>query len=161
MRIPSLPPRIGWPLFVVGLLSISISASVYTLFSANSDGGAVVVDNYYAKGKQWDEQMSQRRAGDALTLDIDIASAAENQALQAVTLTVRDSSGTPVTDLSGSLRALRPNRDGVQATAPLDPTDAPGVYRQLLHLDARGLWDLELKTTYRGDAVLKSVRVEL
>jgi len=162
MRIPTLPPNIGWPLFVVGLLSISISASVYTLLAAQSDGGAAVVDNYYEKGKQWDAKMAKREAGAALTMDVDVAAAPENAALHAVTLTLRDAeTGEPVV-LNGSLRARRPDRSGVQATVPLSPrADAPGVYRQLIPLDARGLWDLEIQATYAGAEFLKSVRVEI
>jgi len=45
---------------------------------------------------------------------------------------------------------------------PLSPkADAPGVYRQLIPLDARGLWDLEIQATYAGAEFLKSVRVEI
>lgn len=162
MRIPKLPPRIGWPLFIIGLLSISISASVYTLFAAHSDGGASVVNNYYEKGKQWNARMDKKKAGKAITMDVDVVHAPENEALQAVTLTIRDAeTGAPVS-LSGSLKARRPDRSGVQASVPLASKDnAPGVYRQMLPLPARGLWDLEVEATYNGRTLLKSVRVEL
>jgi nitrogen fixation protein FixH len=162
MRIPTLPPNIRWPLFVVGLLSISISASVYTLLASQSDGGAAVVENYYERGKQWDQESAMRRVGASLSVDVQVSPAPENEALHAVVLTVRDSSGAPVTGLQGSLRALRPDRSGVQASVPLAPrSGAPGVYRQVIPLDARGLWDLEMKATYGGEALLRSIRVEV
>ncbi|MEM8600442.1 MAG: hypothetical protein AAGF99_11015 [Bacteroidota bacterium] len=40
-----IPPHIAWPLFVVLLLSISVSAAIYTAFMAHADGGVQVIDS--------------------------------------------------------------------------------------------------------------------
>lgn len=37
---PLIPPHIGWPLFIVLLLLMSVVAGVGTAVLANSDGGA-------------------------------------------------------------------------------------------------------------------------
>jgi hypothetical protein len=42
-RKPLLPPHVAWPLFIVFLLLVSISAAAVTVVAACSDGGAQVV----------------------------------------------------------------------------------------------------------------------
>lgn len=161
MRIPTLPPHIGWPLLVVSLLSISITASVYTLFAAQSDGGPEVVDNYYEKGARWDESQAARVRGDALTVAVDVAPSTGDARLRPVTVTVRDSTGQPVDGLRGTVRASRPQTAGVRATIPLSAADAPGTYRQMIPLPESGLWDFELDVTHAEDAILTTVRVDV
>ena len=41
---PLVPPHIAWPLFVVLLLAMSVSAALFTAYMANSDGGVELVD---------------------------------------------------------------------------------------------------------------------
>ena len=41
---PVIPPHVGWPLLVVALLLMSITAAVVTVIAANSDGGAQVIE---------------------------------------------------------------------------------------------------------------------
>lgn len=44
-RRPALiPPHIAWPLFVVALLLMSITAATITVIAANSDGGVQVIE---------------------------------------------------------------------------------------------------------------------
>ncbi|MEM6783480.1 MAG: hypothetical protein AAF624_07060 [Bacteroidota bacterium] len=40
-----IPPHIAWPLFVVLLLSISVSAAIYTAYMAHADGGVQVIES--------------------------------------------------------------------------------------------------------------------
>lgn len=165
MRIPSLPPHVGWPLLVVGLLSISISASVYTLFAAQSDGGPEVVSDYYEKGVHWDERRAARQAGDALAVTVDVEPSTDparhDTRLRPVVVTVRDSTGRPVDALRGSIRAFRPQIADPVATIPLSATETPGVYRQMVPVTASGLWDFELDVTRDGQALATTVRVEV
>ncbi|MFN3597660.1 MAG: hypothetical protein ACK41D_10370 [Rubricoccaceae bacterium] len=44
-RAPLLPPHIGWPLLIVLLLLLSITAAVGTAIAAHSDGGARLVED--------------------------------------------------------------------------------------------------------------------
>ena len=39
-----IPPHIAWPLFVVALLLMSITAATITVIAANSDGGVQVIE---------------------------------------------------------------------------------------------------------------------
>ncbi|MEL6444054.1 MAG: hypothetical protein AAF089_07210 [Bacteroidota bacterium] len=40
-----IPPHIAWPLFVVLLLAMSVTAALYTAYMANVDGGVTVVES--------------------------------------------------------------------------------------------------------------------
>ena len=41
---PRIPSHIAWPLFVVLLLAMSVTAATVTVLAARSDGGAQVVE---------------------------------------------------------------------------------------------------------------------
>jgi nitrogen fixation protein FixH len=150
-------------MLVVGLLSISITFSVYTLLAAKSDGGPAVVSDYYQKGKNWNATARARGNGEALNVSVSVLAPGDEPRLRPVVLTVRDTSGTPVTGLRGTLHLSRPQTAGDLATIPLSPVDdQPGVYRQLMPILATGLWDVELRTTTdAGELASKTVRVEV
>jgi hypothetical protein len=44
VKKPLVPPHVAWPLFVVLLLLMSITAATITVFAAYSDGGVQVVE---------------------------------------------------------------------------------------------------------------------
>lgn len=159
MRIPTLPPHIGWPLLVVSFLSISITASVYTLFAAQGDGGPEVIADYYKKGANWNETAAARAAGQALRVDVEVRPPGPEAPLRPVVLTVRDTSGAPVIDLQGTVRLFRPQTAGAKATVPLVHV-GDGVYRQAMPMADAGLWDVELKGTRDGQPVEKTVRLQ-
>lgn len=148
-------------MLIVTLLGISITFSVYTLFAAQSDGGPAVVENYYEKGKNWNESSEARRNGDALSVDVDVQPAGAEKRLRPVAITVRDADGNPVSALRGTVRLYRPQTVKLQATIPLVPAGEPGVYRQLLPIQSAGLWDVELHATQGSAAVSKTVRIEI
>lgn len=161
LPVPSVPPHIRWPLFVIALLLISITASAYTFFMAQSDGGAAVVENYYTKGKAWDQTARAQTAGNALDVDLQIGKAEGENHMRMVEVVVRDSSGAPVS-LSGMIRGRRPHLAAPVASVPLQPVDGqPGMYRQMLPIRERGLWDFEIDATRGTTAVQKTIRRNL
>ena len=42
---PLLPPHVGWPLLVVLLLAMSLTAAAITVVAATSDGGVQLVED--------------------------------------------------------------------------------------------------------------------
>jgi hypothetical protein len=162
MPIPLPPPSIRWPALIVVLLSISISFSVYTLFAAQSDGGPAIVNDYYQKGKNWNETAETRRRGERLSMDVVVEPAGDEKRLRPVVLTVRSPAGDPVVDLQGAARLYRPQTVEVLATVPLSPVPGqPGTYRQLMPIQSTGLWDVELHATHGGKPLSKTVRVDI
>jgi hypothetical protein len=160
--LPTLPPNIAWPLMIVALLLTSITASSYTFYKAHSDGGPAIVNNYYEKGKHWNETAAAKKAGSGLVMDVAVLAPSENQALRPVEVTIRDAGGEPVTGFRGMLHALRPHKAAPVATVPLQPVDGrPGVFRQSLPVNATGVWDFQLDGTRGEVSVQKTVRLRL
>ena len=160
--LPKLPPNVAWPLMVVALLLTSITASAYTFHKAHSDGGPAIVNNYYEKGKHWNETAAAKKAGSGLVVDVAVLDPSENQALRPVEVTIRDADGAPVAGLTGMLRALRPHKAAPVATVPLQPVEGrPGVFRQSLPVDARGVWDFQIDGMHHDVSIQKTVRVRL
>jgi len=158
LPVPSIPPHIRWPFFVVVLLLISITASSYTFFMAQSDGGAAVVENYYTKAKTWDQTARAQTAGNALDIDLQIGEAEGQNHMRMLEVVVRDSSGTPVS-LSGMIRGRRPHLAVPVASVPLQPVEGqPGTYRQRLPVRERGIWDFEIDAMRNTTAVQKTIR---
>src|SRR5690554_3527765 len=143
-----IPPHIGWPVFIVGLLLVSIGASVATFVLATSDGGAQVVEDYYQKGVRWDETAALRAASAALGWQVQVAVQAggAQAGLRTVDVVVRDRAGHLVTGLQGTVRLTRPQHARAVAELPLQPVaGVPGLYRLEAPIDAAGLWDFELQ----------------
>ena len=140
--VPRIPAHIRWPMVVVALLLTSISWSSYTFYKAQSDGGPAIVENYYQKGKAWNETAQAQTAGRALDITLHIGEATGENHMRMVELVVRDSTGAPV-ELSGMLRGLRPHKASggrCSAASPRKrspryvPADAPASRRRALGL---------------------------
>ena len=43
-RPPLIPPHIGWPLMVILLLAMSVTAAIVTVVASRSDGGVRLVE---------------------------------------------------------------------------------------------------------------------
>ncbi len=158
-----LPPHIAWPLFVVTLLVMGVSVAVGTLVLANSDGGAQVVEDYYRKALDWDAHAAEVAATAALGWRVDLVVApGEGDDEPVLEIAFRDPDGRPVTGLSGTVRAFRPQWTAPVAVAPLaEADDAPGVYRLPLPLTRSGLWDFEITATRDTLRYTKTFRKDL
>lgn len=161
-RKPLIPPHIAWPVFVVGLLVLSISIAFSALFASRSDGGAQIVEDYYDAALGFEAEQAARAASAALGWAADVEVGACENGLCAVELTVRDRAGAPVTGLTGVLATSRPQEAGTAARIPLAPKEgAPGVYRQLVPLAAAGLWDFSIDARRGEERFLTTTRLDL
>ncbi len=158
-----LPPHIAWPLFVVTLLVMGVSVAVGTLVMANSDGGAQVVEDYYRKALDWDAHAAEAAATAALGWRVDLAvTPGASEAARILEIAFRDRDGRPVTGLSGTVRAFRPQWTAPVAVAALaEAGDAPGVYRMSLPLTQSGLWDFEITAARDTLRYTKTFRKDL
>lgn len=157
---PLVPPHIAWPAFVIALLLLGIGSAFEALFAARSDGGAKIVENYYDEALGYDERRAAQAASDALGWTADVSVGACEGGLCPVEVVVRDRGGAPVEDLTGIVRASRPQDATAAARLPLSPSDSPGVYRQMMPVSAAGLWDFAIDAQRGDDRFLTTVRVE-
>jgi nitrogen fixation protein FixH len=155
---PLIPSHIAWPGFVVALLLLSIFAAFQALFASQSDGGAQVVEAYYDSAIRFDDEQAMQAASDALGWSAAVEVGACEGGLCAVDVAVRDRAGAPVEGLNGLLRVSRPQSAAVVAQIPLALSDAPGVYRQFVPVNADGLWDFAVTARRDDEQFMTKIR---
>ncbi len=159
-----LPPHIGWPLFVIAILMMSVGAATITVIAARSDGGAQVVSDYQAVGVNWNERAAVQAASDNLgwTAEVQVADETLENGLRPVMLTVRDRDGQPITDLQGTVRLERPQLAQAVTQLPVQPLpDALGPYVFNAPITATGLWDFVIDVTHGDARFVTTVRTEV
>ena len=62
-----------WPVLVVGLLLVSVTANLVILFVATNDPSFAVEKDYYTKAVNWDEKRAQDARNLALGWNVDLA----------------------------------------------------------------------------------------
>ena len=145
---------------IVGLLSMSVIASLLTVFAARSDGGAQVIDDYYHKAATWDSTRTAQAASDALEWKIEFPCEPADSTTRIVRLRVQTQQGEPMSGLQGTMNAFRPQHaPRVDQTALVEKE--PGVYEQPLAVQESGLWDFEIAATRDGTPFLKRIRLEV
>jgi nitrogen fixation protein FixH len=145
MRLLRLASQNRWPLFVVGLLAMSVSAQAVMVFVATRPSAGRPYANYYQHALQWDADSAVLAASRALgwTVSIDIPRGPELAfaELRPVDVTIADRDGQPVTGLEGQVvttRAADSRAGGATALVALPQT--PGRYRSLARLPQAGQW---------------------
>ena len=164
MKRLHLPPHITWPLFIVGLLSMSVVTVVITVVAARSDGGPQVIDDYYRKAVNWDETAALQAASDALGWQADIAIPSDplNTTARPVDITLVDREGRPIAEAQGTIRAFRPHRAQAVAERPLTAVpETPGLYRQVFPIQQAGLWDFEIIARKDTMTFITTIRKEV
>ena len=159
-----LPPHVTWPAFIIALFAASALSTVSMLWIARSDGGAQVIEDYYARAVAWDDTAERRAASAALgwTTTVEIGPLDGADLMRSVVVVVRDSLGRPVDGLTGSVQAFRPQYASARAAAALAPAPGrAGAYRLRLPLHEQGLWDLHLEARRDSALYLTRVRTEL
>lgn len=155
-----IPPHIGWPMAIVGLLSLSVIASLVTVYASRSDGGAQVIEDYYHKAATWDSTHALQTASDALGWQVDATAEPAQDTARVIRLHILNKDGEPVTGLQGTINAFRPQQAQRVDQSALTET-APGLYQQQLSMLQTGLWDIELNATHDGTPFLKRIRLEV
>ncbi len=164
MKRLRLPPHITWPLFVVGLLSMSVATVTITVMASRSDGGAQVVEDYYQKAVNWDETAALQAASAALgwQIELTVAATSADEEGRPVEIMLRTRDGQPVDQARGAIRAFRPHRANVVAERTLVAVDGtPGLYRQTLPIQQTGLWDFEITATQDSLRFQTTIRKEI
>ena len=158
-----IPPHIAWPATIIGLLLLGMVWSFGVVAASLVDGGAQVVDNYYARAITWDKDAEVRKKSDALMWDISIEliSSDDRESPHAVNISIQDRHGEPVSDLVGTVRVFRPHQADVVTAPELTPVPGtPGVYNQPLPMAGPGLWDFDIDAYRDTLHFVKKVRTE-
>jgi nitrogen fixation protein FixH len=138
-----------WPIFLGGLLAMSIVASGVIVWVATRPDTPRPIKGYYEAARAWDADEAVGEASRQLgwSVHYDLPSDVPHfpGMPRPVDVRVADRDGRPVLGLSGQLFAIRPsdarlNQSGDLVALP----HAPGSYRTLVLIDAPGAWELRI-----------------
>lgn len=166
MKITQLVSTYRWPMFLGGLLSMSILAQGILVYVATRPDAPRPMKDFYERSLSWDADAallaSSRDLGWRVRFELPGDTPLSPGMPRPVDVHIHDRDGAPLAGIAGDFEALRPadarqNQAGALTALP----HLPGTYRTLVRLDARGLWDFRLNTTREGLRFVHSERVDV
>ena len=155
-----------WPMYLGGLLLMSITAQGVLVFVATRDDAPRPVKGYYEKSLKWDADAAlvaaSRQLGWTVEYGIPAGPQYSTDAPRPVDVRVEDGDGSGVPGLEGRLVAVRPADPALNQAGELtELPHAPGSYRTLVRLGARGVWEFNLDAHRDTLRFVYSGRVEV
>ncbi len=155
-----------WPIILSSLILMSFIAQAVLVYVATRPDAPLPIKDHYERSLHWDQDNALKRASAELGWSVifKIPEGVQYSAklLRPVDVQVKDSTQHPVEGLNGRLIALRPANSRLNTQGELmELPHAPGHYRTLLRLPARGIWDLNLEAKRGEMRFLSSQRVEV
>ena len=149
MKFFRLVSEYRWPIYLGGLLTMSIVASGVIVWVATRPDTPRPIKGYYEAAQAWDAgeaiEAASRQLGWSVRYELpsDVPHFAGMP--RPVDVRVADRGGQPVAGLAGRLFAVRPsdtrlNQSGELVALPQEP----GRYRTLVRIDAPGAWELRI-----------------
>ena len=138
-----------WPIFLGGLLAMSVVASGVIVWVATRPDTPRPIKGYYEAARAWDADEAVEEASRQLgwTVRYELPAGVPHVAgtPRPVDVRVADRDGNPVTGLAGRLFAIRSSDTRLNQTADLVALpQTPGRYRTLVRIDAPGAWELRI-----------------
>ena len=166
MKLKQFISAYRWPIILSGLILMSFIAQAVLVYVATRPDVPLPIKDYYETSLRWDQDMALKTAsaelGWSVIFKIPKGVQYSPKLPRPVDVQVQDSRKRPVEGLNGRLLALRPANSRLNTQGELmELPHAPGHYRTLLRLPARGVWDLNLEAQRGELRFLSSQRVEL
>ena len=155
---PLLPPRLRWPVLVIGALVIHVVVSLATVVVATSNPSYAVEEDYYQKALAWDARRAQDRHNLELGWQLDFEVAPPPAAGSDPQLVVRlsDRSGRPLDGARVAVAAFHNAR--ADQIVRVEPTAAAnGVYACPLAMHRAGRWELRFTVDRGGEHFTRTV----
>jgi len=149
VRLGRLISEYRWPLYLGGLLTMSIVACGVLVWVATRPDSPRPIRGYYEAARAWDADEAVAAASRELGWSVRFELPAGIPHLpgmpRPVDVRLADRDGRPVSGLTGHIFAVRPADSGRTQSAELvGMPQEPGSYRSLLRLDEPGNWELRL-----------------
>ncbi|MGE5199321.1 MAG: FixH family protein [Rhodospirillaceae bacterium] len=149
MKLFRLLSEYRWPIYLGGLLTMSIASSGVIVWVATRPDVPRPIKGYYEAAQAWDADEAIEEASRQLGWSVRYEFPPDVPTFpgmpRPVDVHVADRDGKPVPGLAGRLFAIRPsdgrlNQSGELAALP----QAAGSYRTLVRMDAPGAWELRI-----------------
>lgn len=166
MKILRLISEYRWPIYVGGLLSMSVVACGILVWVATRPDTPRPIKGYYEAARAWDADEAVEAASRQLgwTVRYELPAGVPHLAgmPRPVDVRVADRDGKPVSGLAGRLFAIRPSDGRLNQDAALVelPQEA-GSYRTLVRLDQPGTWELRIDAKKEALRFVHAARLEV
>ena len=140
-----LKASVVWPLFVCGILFVSLSVCALTVYASLSDKSYAVETDYYERAVRWDESARERDASAALgwNSEITVVSDGKRGELRVI---LRDADGAPIADAAVRAEVFHHahRRSAIETTLR---SAGVGRYVGALQTAPSGLWQVRLRAS--------------
>ncbi len=166
MKLLRLVSEYRWPIYLGGLLSMSVVACGVLVWVATRPDSPRPIQGYYEAARAWDADEAVEDASRQLgwTVRYELPSGVPHYAgmPRPVDVIVADRDGHPVSGLAGHLFAIRPSDTRLnQRGALVEMPQQAGSYRTLVTLDVPGAWDLRIDTHQQALRFVHAARFNL
>jgi nitrogen fixation protein FixH len=155
-----------WPIYLGGLLTMSVVASGVIVWVATRPDSPRPIKGYYEAARAWDVDEAVEDASRQLgwTVRYELPSDIPHVpgTPRPVDVQVADRDGSPVSGLTGTLFAVRPSDARLNRSGEL--TELPqqaGSYRTLVVLDEPGTWELRIDAGRQALRFVHAARVTI
>ncbi len=155
-----------WPIYLGGLLAMSVGASGVLVWVATRPDSPRPIKGYYEAARAWDIDEAVADASRQLgwTVRYELPSDVPHYRgmPRPVDVRVADRDGTPVSGLAGKLFVIRLSDTRLNQSGDLtELPQQPGSYRTLVLLDEPGAWELRIDTRQQALRFAHSARLTL
>lgn len=166
MRLFKVLSEYRWPIYLGGLLTMSIVSSGVIVWVATRPDVPRPIKGYYDAARAWDADEAVEEASRQLGWSVRYEFPADVPSFpgmpRPVDVHVADRDGKPVAGLAGHLFAIRPSDTRLNQSGELVPLpQAAGSYRTLVRMDAPGAWELRIDVRQASLRFVHAARLTL
>ncbi len=153
-----------WVWTIVGMLSVFVTANIYTLFLAGDSSPRLVNEDYYKRGEDYEENLLKRMARDpGWKMDIQAPEYIDVAVPVKFGFSVFSKDGVPVEPDAVTFYAYRPSGGEHDFSKVMEKEEA-GHYKVEVSFPLKGVWDIlvaarrgedEYQASYRFSAGVK------
>jgi hypothetical protein len=166
MKVWRLLSEYRWPIYLGGLLTMSIVSSAVIVWVATRPDTPRPMRGYYEAARAWDADEAVEAASRQLGWTVRYELPSDVPHLpgmpRPVDVHVADRDGMPVSGLAGRLFAIRPSDTRLnQTTAIVAIPQSPGRYRTLVRMDAPGAWEVRIDVRQQSLRFVHAARLDV
>lgn len=166
MKVWRLLSEYRWPIYLGGLLTMSIVSSAVIVWVATRPDTPRPMRGYYEAARAWDADEAVEAASRQLGWTVRYELPSDVPHLpgmpRPVDVHVADRDGMPVSGLAGRLFAIRPSDTRLnQTTAIVAIPQSPGRYRTLVRMDAPGAWEVRIDVRQQSLRFVHTARLDV
>ncbi len=155
-----------WPIYLGGLLSMSIIACGVLVWVATRPDAPRPIKGYYDAARGWDAdravEQASREIGWTVRYELPSDIPFYSGMPRPVDIRVVDRHGQPVSGLTGHFFAVRPSDTRLNQTGELvELPQAAGSYRALVRVDEPGRWEFRIDARQDGLRFVHAARFDV